>query len=116
MAQADGSFVMIATPALFLEYESVLRRPEHSVVHGQSEAETDLFIATLARYTELVRINFNWRPQLADANDEFVLEAAINGTADAIVTFNVADFLPAAQDFGIEVKRPGSIIKGGLIQ
>lgn len=40
-----------------------------------------------------------------------VLESAINGYADAIVTFNLADFLPATRSFGIEVKRPGSIIQ-----
>jgi predicted nucleic acid-binding protein len=53
-------------------------------------------------------------PQLQDANDEMVLEAAINGRADAIVTHNVRDFLPAAHHFGIEVLTPGRIIKERL--
>jgi predicted nucleic acid-binding protein len=41
-----------------------------------------------------------WRPQLRDPNDEMVLEAAVNGHAHAIVTFNQRDFLPAASRFG----------------
>jgi len=48
---------------------------------------------------------------LGDANDELVLEAAINGYADAIVTFNEKDFLPAASFLGKRVVRPGLIIK-----
>jgi predicted nucleic acid-binding protein len=51
------------------------------------------------------------KPQLKDANDELVLEAAINGYAEAIVTFNLADFASAAPSFGIEVVSPGSIIR-----
>jgi hypothetical protein len=35
-----------------------------------------------------------------------VLEAAINGRADAIVTFNLRDFDGAAQRFGIDLRLP----------
>jgi len=51
------------------------------------------------------------KPQLRDPNDELVLEAAINGYADAIVTFNEKDFLPAANVYGKRVVKPGIIIK-----
>jgi predicted nucleic acid-binding protein len=40
-----------------------------------------------------------------------VLEAAVNGHAHAIVTFNQRDFLPAASRFGISVETPGNIIR-----
>jgi hypothetical protein len=40
-----------------------------------------------------------------------VLETAINGIADAIVTHNVADFLPESSRFGIPIWTPGHIIK-----
>ncbi len=67
-----------------------------------------------AYFTDQVRVYFTYRPQLRDPNDEMVLEAAINGGAEAIVTHNVRDFLPAARHFGIEVSTPGSIIKERL--
>lgn len=100
-----------ATPALFLEYEDVLKRPEHLLVHRLSLKQIEIFLADFATKIEPVNTYFQWRPQLKDANDEMVLEAAINGHADAIATFNERDFLPAAGDFGVELMRPIEIIR-----
>ena len=60
---------------------------------------------------EPVEISFQWRPQLTDAGDEMVLEAAINGRADVLVTHNVRDFAKGAQKFGLRVLRPGELLK-----
>jgi predicted nucleic acid-binding protein len=46
-----------------------------------------------------------------DPWDELVLEAAINGQAAAIVTFNVKDLQIATRSFGIEVIRPKDALK-----
>ncbi|HUE20652.1 MAG TPA: PIN domain-containing protein [Bryobacteraceae bacterium] len=51
-----------------------------------------------------------WRPQLRDPNDEMVLEAAVNGRADALVTFNVRDYETAPAQFGVEVLLPRQVI------
>ncbi len=40
-----------------------------------------------------------------------VLEAAVNGQADGVVTFNLSDFVDPARQFGIEVMRPGEAVK-----
>jgi hypothetical protein len=40
-----------------------------------------------------------------------VLEAAVNGRAHAIVTFNRRDFRPAMEKFGIEVLSPGAAVE-----
>ena len=55
-------------------------------------------------------IHMRWRPQLRDPGDEFVLEAAINGQADAIITYRRSDFLPAASFFGIAIMSPAKFI------
>jgi len=58
-----------------------------------------------------VRPHFLWRPQLRDPNDEMVLEAALNGGADTIVTFNTKDFLPAVAGLGVRVERPSETLR-----
>jgi hypothetical protein len=48
-------------------------------------------------------VNFRSRPQLSDPKHELVLEAVVNGNADALVTHNVRDFEPAIRVFGVRV-------------
>jgi predicted nucleic acid-binding protein len=60
---------------------------------------------------EPVEVHFQWRPQSRDPNDEMVIEAAINGHADALVTYNVADFAGVAERFRISILRPGELLK-----
>ena len=67
-------------------------------------------MSALAAKAEPVDVRFRIRPILRDAGDEMVFEAAISGGADAIVTHNVRDFLPARM-FGIEVATPGEIVR-----
>ncbi len=101
----------LATTSLFLEYEEVLLRAEQRLATGMSEADVTGFLAALASATEGVEVHFQWRPQLGDPADEMVLEAAINGQADALVTHNVADFSAAAGRFGLRVVAPGTLLK-----
>ncbi len=108
---ASRRLVALATPPLFLEYEDVLKRPEHRLVHGLAPEAVDEFLAELAALIEPVEVHFQWRPQSRDPNDEMVLEAAINGWADALVTYNVADFAVAAERFRISVLRPAELLK-----
>jgi putative PIN family toxin of toxin-antitoxin system len=108
---ARGQAVPLATTAIFLEYEAVLRRPEHRLASGMSKRDIESFLAALASAAEPVELNFVWRPQLRDPADEMILAAAVNGRADAIVTHNTRDFLPAARSFGIKVLTPAALLK-----
>lgn len=60
---------------------------------------------------EPVHLNYLWRPQLQDPNDEMVLETALNGGADALVTFNTKDFAAAADLFALKLVTPAEYIK-----
>jgi len=108
---ADRRLVALATPPLFLEYEDVLKRPEQRLAHGLVPDEIDEFLAELAALSEPVEVHFDWRPQVRDPNDEMVLEAAINGQADALITYNVRDFGVAGERFGIPVLSPVELLK-----
>ena len=82
-----------------------------AVAHGLAPEAIEEFLAELAALIEPVEVHFQWRPQSRDPNDEMVLEAAINGRADALVTYNVADFAGPAERFRISVLRPGDLLK-----
>lgn len=107
---ALGRLTPLATPALFLEYEAVLKRPEQRLAHGLELRDIDRFLAAFASACEAVEVSFQWRPQLSDPNDEMVLEAAVNGRADALVTHNVRDFAKGAERFGLRVLKPGELL------
>lgn len=69
------------------------------------------FLAALASAAEPVEVHFRWRPQLPDPADELILEAAVNGRADAVVTHNVRDFQVAAKAFGVPVLTPAQVLQ-----
>ncbi len=108
---AGRLLIPLATPALFLEYEDVLKRPEQRLAHGLSNAQLDQLLAALASAVEPVTVHIAWRPQLKDPDDEMVFDAAVNGRADALVTFNVSDFAEAAGRFGLSVIRPAELLE-----
>jgi hypothetical protein len=58
-----------------------------------------------------VEAPYLWRPQLPDPGDEMVREAAVNGEADAIVTFNQRDFGQAPKTFGIDLLLPRDALR-----
>ena len=108
---AQRRLVLLATPVLFLEWEDVLKRPEQLAAAATAPAEVDELLRELAAIVEPVSVRFQWRPQLADPSDEFVLEAAVNGRADAIATFNVKHFQAASRRFGLEALTPGMVVR-----
>jgi putative PIN family toxin of toxin-antitoxin system len=109
VAGIDRRITLLVSPALVLEYESVSKRPEHLVASRSSEAAVDIVLNQLVASSDHVKMHYLWRPQLADVGDELVLEAAINGRADALATFNMRDFEAGAKRFGLKVCRPGDL-------
>ena len=96
---------MVCSPALFLEYEDVLKRPKQLLASGLLGGDIDAILNELAGTVDPVITHYQWRPQLRDPADEMVLEAAANAQAHAIVTYNLRDFGPAKL-FGIPVLNP----------
>jgi putative PIN family toxin of toxin-antitoxin system len=107
--RARRATLLLSVP-LAMEYEAVCRRPEHRMEAGLSGRQVEIFLDAIIAMAEPVRTHFLWRPQLRDPNDEMVLEAAVNGKADALVTFNVRDYGMAAAQFGVEILLPREAI------
>jgi len=108
---AKRRLVPLVSTALFLEYEDVLQRPEQRDAHGLDPSAVSKALKELAALCEPVEPHFSWRPQLSDPADEMVLEVALNGSADGIVTHNVRDFHQAVPKFGIPVLTPGALLE-----
>lgn len=102
----QGQWRPVISPALALEYESVLKRGAGE--SGPSARDIDDFIEYLCSRGQLVQVYFRWRPLLPDPDDDRILEVAVR-TGSPIVTFNVRDFR-GAERFGIRTMSPGELL------
>ncbi len=105
-----GSIEAASSTTLFLEYEDVLKRPRHRQASGLTLEQLDIILSALAQKLTPVPIRYRWRPVLPDPKDDMVLEAALNGRAETIITFNLKDFKQAGS-FGIEILQPGQFVQ-----
>lgn len=110
-AARNGSVTLLLSVPLVLEYEAVCQRAEHRKATGFTEQETQEILNTIVALAETVSTFYMWRPQLRDPNDEMVLETAINGQANAVVTFNRRDYGNAAESFGIAILLPAEALR-----
>ena len=105
-AALQRQFTFLASVPLVLEYEAVLTRPEQLEVSGLKVDEVGSFLDALAAVVEPVTLHFRWRPILSDPLDDMVLEVAVNGHADAVVTFNRRHFVRMTSNFQIPAILP----------
>ena len=84
----------------------MLSRPEHLKAAGLTLEEVNDVLDSLAAVVEPIRLRFLWRPQLRDPADEMVLEAAVNGRVDRLVTYDLKHLAEAAGRFGIRTQSP----------
>ena len=110
-AVLDRRLTMLASVPLFFEYEAKCTDPVHWTAAGMSQKQADIFINGIAALVLPVKTHYLWRPMLRDPNDEMVLEVAVNGRADAIVTFNLRDYGDVPKKFNIEVIKPSTAIR-----
>jgi putative PIN family toxin of toxin-antitoxin system len=108
--QGESVTLLVSVP-LLIEYEAVMTRPEHLMAAGLTGAEVGTLLDAVAAVAEPVRLAFLWRPLLPDIDDDMVLETAVNGRADWIVTFNRRDFALTERLFAIAVLSPGEALR-----
>ncbi|MEJ1964484.1 MAG: putative toxin-antitoxin system toxin component, PIN family [Gammaproteobacteria bacterium] len=106
----EGRCKLLASTALWLEYEAVLTRPRQLEAMQLTALEVRSSLAILSRIVEDVPIRYQWRGILPDADDDLVLEAAVNGRADLLVTFNQSDFAIGLRQFRPRLARPAEAL------
>jgi putative PIN family toxin of toxin-antitoxin system len=102
---------LLASVPLAFEYEAVATRESLLRATGMTLGQAVQRISTIIGLCEPVYLDYSWRPQLRDPNDEMILETAVNGQADGLVSFNIRDYKNAPDSFGIQLCRPGEILK-----
>ena len=106
-----GRLTPIMGQALMAEYESVLARSEPFVRSPVTASERGALWAAVAGRCQWVRVYYLWRPNLPDEADNHVIELAVAGGAEVIVTHNTRDFERAELHFpGLRVLAPAQLI------
>ncbi len=95
---------------LACEYRDVSLRPNHLAASGKTRKEIELLLDALEAVAEPILVTMQPRPLSQDANDDMVLDVAINDRADAIVTNNIKHFRDAARPFRIRVLTPAELL------
>jgi putative PIN family toxin of toxin-antitoxin system len=86
-----GKAVPLIGAALFHEYEDVLGRAELMRKCPLKPKERQLFFSSFLSLAEWIKVYYLWRPNLPDEGDNHLIELAIAGAAEAIVTNNLGD-------------------------
>jgi putative PIN family toxin of toxin-antitoxin system len=110
VAGLECRIMMLVSVPLLIEYQAVMRRPEHLAASRLSVEEVEELLDAVAAVAEPVRLAFLWRPILSDADDDMVLETAVNGQAGSIVTSNRRHFVSVKKQFAIDVRSPAQIV------
>lgn len=108
----EGRIQALMGAALMAEYEDVLGRTtlfQDCRLNAAERAELlDIFIAQ----TQWVRVYFGWRPNLRDEGDNHLIELAVAGGANHIVTRNIRDFAGMDLHFpGLRICTPEDFLK-----
>jgi predicted nucleic acid-binding protein len=96
---------------LGLEYRDVALRPEHLSASELSQQEVLGLIESLEAASETVEIVIQFRPLSSDPNDDMILDLAINGHAEAVITKNAKHFGAAGGRFGIPILSPAEFLR-----
>jgi predicted nucleic acid-binding protein len=99
-----AEFQLCLSVGLYIEWQAVLTRREN-LLPGRTEKDALGFLRYLASQAHLQEIHFLWRPFLADADDDMILELAFAAGCRYIVTHNVKDF-HGSEELGVTAITP----------
>lgn len=108
-----GQLKPLISTILFLEYEAVSKRNKIKELCPLTEAEVNELLAAFFSVCEWVQIHYLWWPNLKDESDKFLIELALAGNAESIITNNLKDLRNAELQFdGLRVLAPEDYLRG----
>lgn len=108
----EHRFAPLMGTALLNEHEAVLSRIDLFAQSRLSAAQRESLLDIYLACCEWVRIYYTWRPNLPDEADNHVIELAVAGNADYLVSRNRRDFDAAQLRFPqIRVRTPEDFLK-----
>ncbi len=108
----NRQFIPLMGNALFCEYESVIQR--QSILDQCPLTQTEILklLQAFMSIAVWVDIFYLWRPNLKDEADNHLIELAIAGNADFLVTNNLKDFRNAQLSFPqLSILGPSDLIQ-----
>lgn len=108
----QGRLQPLVSAALLAEYEDVVNRDAVFANGRLSRAERNTVLDALLSVSEWTRIYYLWRPNLRDEGDNHLLELAVAGRADYLVTRNLKDFRQAELVFpNVRICLPETLLE-----
>ncbi|WP_263385958.1 putative toxin-antitoxin system toxin component, PIN family [Granulicella arctica] len=106
----SGDLMILMDYKIAAEYRDVALRPEHLAASRQTSRKILTLIEALEELAEPVQVSIKPRPLSSDPNDDMILDVAINGRADALVTQNAKHFKRPGNQYGILVLSPVELL------
>jgi putative PIN family toxin of toxin-antitoxin system len=104
----SGKFATCLSVPVLLEYEEVCKRLVGQI--SLTTSDVDDVLDYLCKQAEPVSIYYLWRPWLKDPKDDMLLELAVAGGCDYIVTYNTTDF-QGVEQFGIGLRTAKELLQ-----
>lgn len=108
----EGKYQPLMGNTLFYEYEALLQRPSVLAKCPLSLDDRRLLLNSFMAICEWVQVYYLWRPNLKDEGDNHLIELAVAGGAQLLVSYNLRDFQNAELLFpDIRICRPEELLQ-----
>ena len=109
----QGTYNPLISNALFQEYEDVSGRKQILDLCSLKDNEIRDLLNSFYSVCDWVAIYYLWRPNIKDEGDNFLIELALAGNADCIITNNINDLNNAELKFPeLRIITPEQMLRG----
>jgi putative PIN family toxin of toxin-antitoxin system len=95
--------------ALWLEYEDLLGRDVWG--NATNDAERRQVLGSLCQVSRWVTVYYGWRPNLPDEGDNHLIELAVAGGTDFIITHNLRDITRGELLMNVKIVSPADYLE-----